>query len=65
MTWIDSLDPGDEVEVVVGGKDSLDAVIDHRGGVDRVTGGDGRDRFHQLEGPVRFSEGYGKTVVQS
>ena len=34
--WVDSVDPGDEVEVAVGGNDLLDVVIDHGCGVDGV-----------------------------
>ena len=43
--WINSFDLGNEVEMVVGGNDLLDAVIDHGGGVDGVAGSDLRMVF--------------------
>jgi hypothetical protein len=58
FSGIDTVNFGDLVEVDVGGNDFLDPVINHRGGVDGVAGGDRWNFLHQGKSPVGFRDGY-------
>lgn len=51
-------DAGDEVKVGVGGEDFFNPVVEHGGGMDGITGGDGRILFEQFQGLIGILNSY-------